>query len=177
MRIWHTEHAHAFYMAAVQGNCTSEPSNTALGISGSPLAERKANQCIIVTDIQLGRIAQNLWMDNLYFRHQYTAREPHLSIFRCIFTQCNLWMTDVTFQGNGVQDPEHGALVVEGSQLYGQGVGTMDTIVNIMALRPHKRVHEPHPGCREVHISFSSAYFRECCKRKWKPLCIAVTSP
>lgn len=64
-----------------------------------------------------------MWLHNLYLRHTRTGRSNVHEKEAMLWCgpDCNLWMTDVTFQGSGNLDPSSGALEVSGGQMYAQG--------------------------------------------------------
>lgn len=108
--------------ACMQGNCSQEVSTTVLGLSGSPLLDRLPGQCVIVTDVHLVSVKQNFWMHGLYIRHHRTARtQTDNVVVWCGTEDCNLWLTSVTVQGDGTDDPSRGGLEVNGGQLYAEG--------------------------------------------------------
>jgi hypothetical protein len=119
---------HAF----MQGNCSSEPSTLALGLSGRDLATRTPGQCILVTDQALLRLdRQNLWLHSLHipFRtngQAYSCCDSML-LYATGTGTANLWLTSVTLQGEGNAvdpfDPSFlpGAVEVFGAQLYAEG--------------------------------------------------------
>jgi hypothetical protein len=116
----------------MQGNCNSEPSASALGISDRRLEPRTPGQCVLVTDQALMSLSQqNLWLDRLYIRHRETE-----NVDTCCDTDLlhvsgngttNLWLTSVTLQGEANQVTEYslwdppGAIKVVGAQLYAEG--------------------------------------------------------
>jgi hypothetical protein len=116
----------------MQGNCNSEPSASALGISDRRLEPRTPGQCVLVTDQSLMEISlQNLWLDSLYIRYSTVANNNicctvNLLVFSGNDTT-NLWLTSVTLQGEANQGPEYsplqspGAITVRGAQLYAEG--------------------------------------------------------
>lgn len=118
--------------ADVQGNCSTEVAFTPSG-THAPIASPLPGQCLIVTDHPLLEVTVNLWLDALYIRHQTTARtatNTAYSLLRCESVYCNLWMTSVALQGDGIEeweqvnngtDPILGALEVSGGQLYAEG--------------------------------------------------------
>jgi hypothetical protein len=108
--------------AIVQGNCSSEPSATILGLSEPALVERKPGQCVLVTDVRLMNVKQNLWMDSLYIRHHTTTTTDTPTILDGYGKGCNLWLTSVTLQGDSFEAPAIGGFDIAGGQLYAEGV-------------------------------------------------------
>lgn len=106
----------------MQGNCTQKPSDKDLGLSDVPVIDWKSGQCVLVTDVMLMEVYQNLWLDSLYVRHYTTPRTDTNYVVWCGTENCNLWMTSVTLQGDGIIDPVNGALFVSGGNFYGEGV-------------------------------------------------------
>jgi hypothetical protein len=80
-------------------------------------------QCVIVSDLELMEPTQELWLDGLYIRHHRTNRTDTAAVIGC-FESCNLWMTTVTIQGDGSQDPTRGAIWIETGQVYAEGVAS-----------------------------------------------------
>ena len=91
-------------------------------LTGAPITQVRPGQCVIVTDLLLLAVRQNLWMDNLYIRHHTTDRTDSTSAVWSGSKDCNLWMTSITIQGDGVGDPHLGALALVGGQLYAEGM-------------------------------------------------------
>jgi hypothetical protein len=109
----------------MQGNCSAEPSAAALGISGPNLVARKPGQCVLVTDVRLMKLDQNLWIDNVYIRHQTTNVTDTPNLVHCWGSYCNLWLTSVTVQGDMSRLPSHGGVEMRGGQLYAEGAITL----------------------------------------------------
>jgi hypothetical protein len=116
---------HAF----IQGNCSSEPSFLALGLSGGGLPTRTPGQCVLVTDQALMKLhRQNLWLDSLHIQfvgssHAYSCCNSVLLHVSGAGT-ANLWLTTVTLQGEGGAFSSSyyaGAIEVDGAQLYAEG--------------------------------------------------------
>lgn len=107
----------------MQGNCLEAPSssNIALYIADSLLKDWRPGQCVIVTDVRLMSVYSSIWLHKLYIRHHSTTRSDTMSVIWCGTEDCNLWMTDVTLQGDGAEDPELGGLDASGGQVYAEG--------------------------------------------------------
>lgn len=113
---------HGTISDATQGNCSSATTAAALSLSeGVPLSERQVGQCLLVTDLQCIQVYQNLWPHCLYIRHHRTPRTHTEDVVYCATEYCNLWMTDVTLQGDGSKDPSWGGMSVIGGQVYAKG--------------------------------------------------------
>jgi hypothetical protein len=110
--------------ARVQGNCTSEPSALALGISEPALVARKPGQCVLVTEVKLFEVKQNLWMDNLYIRHHITSSTDSGTILSGNGKGCNLWLTSVTLQGGSSKPTGSSGVQFIGGIVYAEGVQT-----------------------------------------------------
>lgn len=108
----------------LQGNCTETPSPTDLGLLGTTLQDWKIGQCVLAIDNRLISVQQNLWLDRLYIRHRRTLRSQTNKVVWCGELVCNLWLTNVTFQGDGVNDPAAGALDVLGGSVYAEGMNS-----------------------------------------------------
>lgn len=109
----------------LQGNCMTPPSPEALSLTGRPLlTDWKPGQCVIVTDVHLMYVAQNMWLDNLFIRHTKTERGGR-PILATESESCNLWMTNVTLQGEGTMDPVWPVFVSDG-QVYAEGMSLFD---------------------------------------------------
>lgn len=76
---------------------------------------------MIVTDVSLAISYHSLWLKNLYIRYRPTTRSDTTSILWCGSEDCNLWLIDVTLQGNSFNDPPNGAVEVAGGQMYAEG--------------------------------------------------------
>lgn len=111
----------------MQGNCTTEKVSTATlsGLTVPSEGTLKPGQCAIMTDMRLMDVLQNLWLNNLYIRHHRTNRTDSVVVLWCGTLQCNLWLTDVSLEGDAEFDPEFGGLGVEGGQAYAEGVNTV----------------------------------------------------
>lgn len=117
----------SFLPPSIQGNCMEQPSSEHLNLTGSNLLnDWKPGQCVIVTDIALFSISQNMWIDNLYFRYKHTQRSSTNKLIFAASKSCNLWMTNVTIQGDGYDDPTWGALSIEGAQVYAEDLIIID---------------------------------------------------
>lgn len=96
------------------------------GTSGivAPLVSPLPGQCVLFTDVNLLTSDQNLWLDNLYIRHHSTARTDTGHVVGCYSKDCNLWMTSVTLQGDGVSDPwaQASGMAIVAGQVYAEGV-------------------------------------------------------
>jgi hypothetical protein len=130
--VMHGVYSHACMYAFMQGSCSSEPSASALRLSGRDLAPRSPGQCVLVTDQLLMRLDhQNLWLDSLYIRYRVSDH-----IHTCCGTDmlhvsgtgtAHLWLTSVTLQGELNQvdklspSDSPGAIDVYGAQLYAEG--------------------------------------------------------
>ena len=102
-----------------------EPSAAALGLPGTPtLADWQPGQCVIITDVEFLLFTQNVWLHSLYIRHHRTTRTDTDVVMRCWSRNCNLWMTDVTIQGDDSEGPAFGGLVVNAGQAYASGAVT-----------------------------------------------------
>lgn len=84
----------------------------------------KPGQCVIVTDATLFIIVQNMWLDNLFLRYKHTDRSDTKALIFATSKTCNLWMTNITIQGDGSEDPVWGGLSVSGGQVYAEGVAS-----------------------------------------------------
>lgn len=104
------------------------PSPEHLNLTGAtPLNDWKPGQCVIVTDVALFSIAQNMWLDNLFFRYKHTERSSTYKLIYAASETCNLWMTNVTIQGDGYDDPAWGGLSVSGGQVFAEGMPVPST--------------------------------------------------
>lgn len=113
--------------AILQGNCSTRILPGPLDNSGvAPLREQRSRQCVLLADVHFISMYQSWWLDNVYIRHRRTPRTKDSIDFKgvvwCGSVKCNLWMTNVTLQGDGRQDPEQGGVAVHGGQLYANGV-------------------------------------------------------
>lgn len=106
----------------MQGNCTSDPTTALKNASRLSLTNVRQGSCVIVTDVRFLEVYQNLWLDSLHFSHVNTRRTDTSAVLWCGSQACNLWITNVTFQGQGRNDPPNGALAVSGGQVYAEGV-------------------------------------------------------
>ena len=134
-------------MPDVQGNCKSQPSAAELGLAGTAgLQDWQAGQCVIVTDVRLMSVFQNLWLHGLYIRHHATTRTgtESWSVVWCGSKDCNLWMTDVTIQGDGSKDSGKGALHVSGGQVYAEGVALSQCQSTVTHMDHIYNIHAPH---------------------------------
>lgn len=106
----------------MQGNCNSPPDAEVLGIdvTNTGLGDWRTGQCVVVTNGPLLFATQNLWLHNMYIRHQ--GKDVFDSVLRCVGEGCSLWMTDVTIQSDGAEESNHGVLSVNGGHMYGEGV-------------------------------------------------------
>jgi hypothetical protein len=138
----HEVYFHACMYAFMQGTCSSEPSASALGLTGRDLAPRIPGQCVLVTDQVFMRLdQQNLWLDSLYvlFRtsvHVYTCCDAFMLVVHGTGA-ANLWLTSVTLQGEPHQvdvfSPSNspGAIDVYGAQLYAEGGDLISPLVRL----------------------------------------------
>lgn len=109
----------------MQGNCTSEPSSIAFGLTGAPFIDRRPGQCLIVTDVRLFSSKQDIWIDSLYLRYHSTSRslsDAAEDLIWCSTASCNLWMTSITLQGDGITDTKYGGMQAVGGNVYADGV-------------------------------------------------------
>lgn len=108
----------------MQGNCQDSTTAADLDLTGvAPLDTLNPGQCVILTDINLMTPKQEMWLHNLYIRRHSTIRsDDNGSIIQCVSDDCKMWLTEVTLQGDGNQDPFFGGLAVSGGQLYGDGM-------------------------------------------------------
>eukprot|EP00892_Ulva_mutabilis_P011411 jgi/Ulvmu1/8642/UM046_0047.1 len=88
---------------SIRGNCADEPpSAVALQLSGSGLAPRRGNQCVLTTPLDTIHVGSgNVWLDSLYLRLRatgVTAGYPPTLI--SANAAGRLWMTNVTMQGD-----------------------------------------------------------------------------
>lgn len=95
----------------------------ASGLSGEvPLESLKPSQCLLITDSILGSVNRNTWLDNLYIRYHRTDRSTGGDVvMECASESCNVWLTNMTFQGDGKHDPRFGAFLVTGGEVYAKG--------------------------------------------------------
>jgi hypothetical protein len=116
--------------ACVQGNCSSEPSAMALGLSEPPLVGRKPGQCVLVTVEKLLEAGWDLWMDNLYIRLanvdnlQVRLEAGTGTLLSASNIACNLWLTSVTLQGDSSQPVGPSGVHFFGGNMYAEGVHT-----------------------------------------------------
>ena len=61
-------------------------------------------QCLLRADDKPMSVTENLWLDRLYIRLT-SPKNGFMLEFVCADNSSELWMTEVTFQGNG--DGEH----------------------------------------------------------------------
>lgn len=108
----------------IQGNCSTEPSAGDLSLpEEDSLDDWRPGQCMLITDVGFMYLTYNIWLDSLYIRHHRTRRSASTVVLACMSKGCNLWMTDVTLQGDGSEDPIYGGLVAAmGGQLYANGM-------------------------------------------------------
>lgn len=114
----------------VQGNCADSLNSEALDVDGiAPLDNMEAWQCAILTDMPLGSLGDNTWLHNLYIRHHRTTRDSLVQVVLwCGSPECNLWLTKVTLQGDGKDDPWFGGIQVTAGQMYADGTTLPSTL-------------------------------------------------
>ena len=105
----------------MQGSCNSEPSAADLNLEGTKSLDWATGQCVIVTDAALMTVVQNLWLHGLYLRYHRTTRFDQPQSILSALKGAKLWLTDVTLQGEGIQDPFVGSLWVFAAELYTEG--------------------------------------------------------
>jgi hypothetical protein len=129
----------------MKGNCETEPSAEALGLSEFYLTERKPGHCILVTDVRLMLPQQNLWLDSLHVQHRTTERSDTIELLGCYGVSCRLWLTSITLRGDAGPTPNWGGINVGGGkwvksigvgQLYAEGTDTLYTHQQRLAIMP-----------------------------------------
>jgi hypothetical protein len=109
----------------MQGNCSSEPSTAALGLSGPDLLPRRPGQCVLVTDTRFMAVKQSLWLENLYIRHHTTSSTDTHDMLNCLGQECQLWLNSVRLQEDDSQFVAGASVGVSGGQLYAEGAGLL----------------------------------------------------
>lgn len=90
-------------MYSMQGNCSEAPPQSLLNRLGGLVSLRplRAQQCIIVTDMDLLRVQYGpLWLDNLYVRLRRSSRDERPQLIEAEFDG-KAYLTRVTIQGDG----------------------------------------------------------------------------
>lgn len=112
----------------IQGRCgqAGEPSFN-LNATHAPLRNLLPNQCVLLANERLLEVSGgNLWLDALYFRYPEAAEAGvsgtrFVDVYR---SDTDVFMTSVTFQGNGDGDEDCGVCamsVFEGANVYAEG--------------------------------------------------------
>lgn len=129
---------HSTRAAAVQGNCSDPDAAAALGVSaGEPgaagsLLPLKPRQCLILLpDAFLMANGGTFWLDNVYLRLERTLAMPDIAVISAggpsaerlyaEIPKSDLYLTNVTFQGEFRGSAQGVALTVQASSALVQG--------------------------------------------------------
>lgn len=129
---------HSTRAAAVQGNCSNPEAAAALGVSaGEPgaagsLLPLKPRQCLILLpDAFLMANGGTFWLDNVYLRLERTLAMPDIAVISAggpsaerlyaEIPKSDLYLTNVTFQGEFRGSAQGVALTVQASSALVQG--------------------------------------------------------
>lgn len=90
----------------MQGNCEGVASPLpVLNANDGPLRDLLPRQCLLLVDADLLEVDDSkLWLDGLYVRLTSPRGEDGFAELIYIQPSGELWMTDVTLQGNGNSD-------------------------------------------------------------------------